>query len=129
MLSRTSRVKQINVTSLVFSSSIQIGDTRFLDTAAQALAVQEASKCFSGDPELFQDYEVFNYRTPLPIIFENVSMTRTNKKSTIQVDVIDAIGVSSSSTLAVGNIDHTRLSSRILNIRRLAERGDSTKGG
>lgn len=129
MLSRTSRVKQLNVTTLVFSSSVQIGDTQYIDARAQALATQEPVKIYRGDPENFENYEVFNLRTPLPIIFEKVSMTQINKQPNIYVDVIDVIGVSSSSTLAIGNVDHTLLSSRILNIRRLIERDDAKKGG
>lgn len=129
MLSRTSRVKQLNVTTLVFSSSVQIGDTQYIDARAQALATQEPVKIYRGDPEHFENYEVFNLRTPLPIIFEKVSMTQINKQPNIYVDVIDVIGVSSSSTLAIGNVDHTLLSSRILNIRRLIERDDAKKGG
>jgi len=129
MLSRTSHVKQINVKALIFGSNIQIGDTQYIDAMSQALAVQEASKNFIGDPERFEDYAVFNLRTPLPIIFENISMVQMNKKTDIHVDTINVIGVSSSSILAIGNVDHSQLSSRILNIRRLAERDDVQKGG
>ena len=129
MLSRTSRVKQLNVTTIVFSSSVQIGDTQYLDATAQALATQEPVNVFRGDPEHFEDYEVFNLRTPLPLIFEKVSMVQMNKQPNICVDIIDVIGVSSSSTLVIGNVDHTQLSSRILNIRRLVERDDVKKGG
>ena len=78
---------------------------------------------------LGEDYEVFNLRTPLPLIFEQVSMVQMNKQPNICVDIIDVIGVSSSSTLVIGNVDHTQLSSRILNIRRLVERDDVKKGG
>lgn len=129
MLSRTSRVKQINVKTLIFGSNLQIGDTQYIDAKAQALATQEPVRVYSGDPEHFADYAIFNLRTPLPIIFEKVYMTQMNKQPNIQVDVIDVIGISSSSILAVGNVDHTLLSSRILNIRRLTERDDVKKGG
>lgn len=129
MLSRTSRVKQINVNTIVFSSSVQIGDTQYIDARAQALATQEPVKVYRGDPEHFADYPVFNLRTPLPIIFEKVSMIQMNKQPNICVDFIDVVGVSSASTLAIGNVDHIRLSSRILNIRRLTERDDVKKGG
>lgn len=132
MLSRTTHVKHVKLINLSLSSSFQIGDTSHFDSYSRALAVQEADTFFSGDPEVFEDHKVFTKTYPFPVIYEDVSMTKYDKKPTIEIGSINVITVAAASLFAIGNVCHARSTSRILNIRRLVSRYEEenqTEGG
>ncbi|MGM9927230.1 MAG: spore germination protein GerPE [Bacillus sp. (in: firmicutes)] len=129
MLSRTSHVKQITIKSVVFSSNLQIGDTKYIDAASAVLAMQVPEKEFIGDSLRYEDYPVFNFRSPLPVLFEDFPMVTFNHHPRINVDEINIIGVSTSAIVAIGNTDHVRSSTRVLNIINMMEEPASAKGG
>ncbi|MGM9924011.1 MAG: spore germination protein GerPE [Bacillus sp. (in: firmicutes)] len=122
MLSRTSRVKQLKVVNLSLGSNLQIGDAKYLDSFARALAVQEADEVWDDDPEDFSDYPVFTKPLACPVIYENVNMTKIDKKPSIHVDWVDVTSIAAASTMAIGHIEHVRTVARIINIRRLQHR-------
>lgn len=135
MLSRSSHVNNIKITVVGLSANVQIGDTNHIDGIFEALSVQHISPpVIIDDPEHFSNYSFFYEPIATPIIYENMTFTKYDKKPTINVDYIQVTAVSSSAVMAIGNISHTRMVSKLLNIRRLAdwENTDScqnTEGG
>ncbi|MEH6944172.1 spore germination protein GerPE [Bacillus sp. JJ722] len=121
MLSRSSHVKNIKLIIVGLSSNLQIGDINHVDGLFEALAVQHTSKVIIDDPEHFSSYSMFSEPIAIPIIYENMTFTKFDKKPTINVDHIQVNAVSSASVMAIGNISHTRMTSKLLNIRRLSE--------
>ncbi|WP_042349606.1 spore germination protein GerPE [Bacillus massiliigorillae] len=134
MLSRSTHIKNVKVTNCGLSANVQIGDTNYIDGSFEAISVQHDYKALYGDPELFEKYPFFSEPLAIPIIYENITFTKLDKKPTIHVDHLQVTGVASSAVLAVGNISHTRMSSKLFNIRRLADQEDKNpysnpKGG
>lgn len=120
MLSRTVHAKQVKVINLGLSSTFQIGDTEYVDSSSIVIALKNEDDFIDDDPEKFKDFPVFLDRLPLPVIHENVSILKIDKKPEIHVDFINILALSSASLLVLGNVSHSRLSSRILNIRHLS---------
>ncbi|WP_019240418.1 MULTISPECIES: spore germination protein GerPE [Bacillus] len=120
MLSRTSQVNFIEVTSILFSSNLQIGDTKYINGQTIILAEQHEAHIFTQKKEQeITDLANFSPIPPFPTIFENFTTTTFNKKNKIFVDWIDIGVVSAASILAVGNSDHVRMISQVDNIRHL----------
>ncbi|WP_050614269.1 spore germination protein GerPE [Bacillus testis] len=119
MLSRSSHVRQLKIVNIGLSSIMQIGDTSYIDASSQALAVQQDTSYLEDDPDQFENYSVFRYRSPLPVIFEPIHMITNNKCLRINVDLLQVVGMASCSIVHVGNVRHARTATRILNIRRL----------
>lgn len=134
MLSRSSYVKQVKAISIIFSSTLSVGDANYLDSSSKILAVHQEKNVFEPQEEIdFYQLNVFSHKSPCPVIFEDINMTTFNKNSAIRVDLIDVLAASTASVIQIGNVNHVRAASRVENIRRL-QNGDKynspeTKGG
>ncbi|MFS0782932.1 spore germination protein GerPE [Bacillus sp. 1P06AnD] len=124
MLSRSTYVRQIDCVNIGLSSVMQIGDSQYIDASSQALAVQQGSKYYDDDPDQFEDYDIFRYLSPVPVIYEPIEMCVINKKPRISVDYLQVTAIASCSVVHIGNVDHSRLATRILNIRRVPSTGN-----
>lgn len=119
MLTRISSVDHLKVKEAAFGSTIQVGDSSFLNLFSRALAVQREAQIFLGDEGNFPSYPVFKRPLPLPPIYEQMNMVRHNLSPIIKVNKIKVTGVSSSSVIHVGNTKHVSKEVRVKHIRQL----------
>lgn len=119
---RTSYVQSIHVDTVSFASIIQLGDSTMINGFSRALAVQREAELFYGNEGNFSVYPIFSEPIPVPPITENLSMQINNTlSSSIKVNNINIIGISSSSVLHVGNSETVQMEVRIKHIRQLLD--------
>ncbi|WP_312096382.1 spore germination protein GerPE [Niallia sp.] len=121
MLQRTSVVDLINVSTVSFSSILEIGDATYHQAVSRALAVQRQRDLFYGNEGAYEDYPVFTEPIPLIPIIENVACHFENKKPIIKVHHINITGISSASLLQIGNCRHIYTEARIKHIRQIEQ--------
>ena len=121
MLQRTSVVDLINVSTVSFSSIVEIGDATYHQAFSRAIAVQRQKNLFYGSEGAFEDYPVFTEPIPLIPIIENVACHVENLKPIIKVHHINITGISSSSLLQIGNCRHMYTEARIKHIRQIEQ--------
>ncbi|WP_251554371.1 spore germination protein GerPE [Neobacillus muris] len=123
MLERTSSVDHIHVKQVAFSSTLQIGDSQIINQFSRAIALQREAEIFFGNEVNFADYRVFTKPIPLEPVYEPVTFIRHNTSPLIKVRNIDITGISSSSTLHVGNSRNIYSEARVKHIRHLSPYG------
>lgn len=122
MMQRSSYVDHINVKSIFFSSTLQLGDSCIINGFSRALAVQREVEIFYGNEGDFSAYSTFSEPIPLPLITENISFRSHHLNPMIKVNKLNVKGVSSASILHVGNSNHVSMEARIKHIRQLLPR-------
>ncbi|GAA0454766.1 spore germination protein GerPE [Alkalibacillus silvisoli] len=120
---RSSFVKTINTTSIELSSSLHIGDMKFLTPLSIALAIQQEGAYFTREVQrrhTFYNYDFFT--DPLP---EHLTAIRHNiirhNKGDIKVGHINVIGTTGSSTIHIGSLHKADAISRVKHIRHLLD--------
>ncbi|MFD9624753.1 spore germination protein GerPE [Peribacillus muralis] len=126
MFSRISKVKSLLSDTVSFCSTMQIGDTSYIDGYALALAVQKKSETFGAVDIQFRDYDIFKRPIYIPRLYEPVNTIFSNPNPFIHVGNIDIIGISSSSVVGVGNVGHIRMESRVKHIRQVPKQAEDT---
>ncbi|MGE7904116.1 spore germination protein GerPE [Peribacillus sp. NPDC094092] len=126
MFSRISKVKSLVSDTTSFSSTLQIGDTSYIDGNSQALAVQKRSETFQSVDIHFEDYEIFKRPFYIPRLNEPVISSFSNPNPFIRVGNINIIGISASSVVGVGNVGHARMESRVKHIREVPKKNEET---
>ncbi|WP_400246403.1 spore germination protein GerPE [Niallia sp. JL1B1071] len=121
MLQRTSVVDLIKVSTVSFSSIVEIGDATYFQAISRALAVQRQKELFYGNEGAYEDYAVFKEPIPLIPITENVECHFENMKPIIKVHHINITGISSCSLLQIGNCRHMYAETRIKHIRQIEQ--------
>ncbi|MDP1418347.1 spore germination protein GerPE [Peribacillus simplex] len=124
MFSRISKVKSLLSDTVSFSSTLQIGDTSYIDGNALAIAVQKKSETFDSVDIHFENYDIFKKPLYIPRLNEPVISSFSNPNPFIRVGNINIIGISASSVVGVGNVGHARMESRAKHIREVPK--DST---
>ncbi|WHY98739.1 MULTISPECIES: spore germination protein GerPE [Peribacillus] len=122
MFSRISKVKSLLSDTVSFSSTLQIGDTSYIDGNSQALAIQKRSETFQSVDIHFEDYEIFKRPFYIPRLTEPVISSFSNPNPFIRVGNINIIGISASSVVGVGNVGHARMESRVKHIREVPKK-------
>ena len=121
MLSRISKVKDVSLKTLSFSSSLRIGDTRYADCSSYVFALQRAKAIFNPKEADNIDYKVFHYPAVFPVLTEPVCMTVRNENPFIKTGSIRIIGASVASIVSIGSVSHIEMLSRIKHVRQLPE--------
>ncbi|MEA3322235.1 MAG: spore germination protein GerPE [Bacillota bacterium] len=116
---RISRVNDINLHSLSFSSYFHIGDSYYINAKSRALAVKREFPRFYGSEGNFSEYPIFSMKSPTPVITERVNMSVNNVNPNICVNSIKIKGVSSSSVLQIGSSNTICGESRVKQTRQL----------
>lgn len=119
MLTRVSKVDNIEVKSVIFGSHIQIGDSNELNGLARVLAVQRQREVFFGNEGDFSLFKIYSYPLPLPPINEPLTIHTTSPNPIIKVGSIDVTALSTSAFMHIGNTNHITMESRILHIRQI----------
>ncbi|MBO0999333.1 spore germination protein GerPE [Bacillus sp. SD075] len=126
MFSRISKVKSLLSDTVSFSSTLQIGDTSFIDGNSLALAIQKKSETFHSVDIHFEDFDIFKKPFYIPRLNEPVISRFSNPNPFIRVGNINIIGISSSSVVGVGNVGHARMESRVKHIREVPKEIEET---
>jgi len=126
MFSRISKVKSISSKTLIFSSTMQIGDCSYIDGKSFALAIQKKSETFQSVDIHFEDYEISKRPFYIPRLNEPVISSFSNPNPFIRVGHINIIGISTSSVVGVGNVGHARMESRVKHIREIPKKTEET---
>jgi len=119
MLTRISRVGNIKVKSVIFASTLQIGDSNEINGLARVLAVQRQREVFFSNEGDFSLFKIFSYPLSLPPINEPLTIHITSPNPIIKVGSIDVTALSTSAFMHIGNTEHIRMESRVLHIRQL----------
>ncbi len=119
MLTRISKVDNIKVKSVIFASTIQIGDSNNINGLARVLAVQRQREVFYSNEGDFSLFNIYSYPLPLPPINEPLTIHTTSPNPIIKVGSIDVTSLSTSAFMHIGNTEHIRMESRVLHIRQL----------
>ncbi|PLR81964.1 spore germination protein GerPE [Bacillus canaveralius] len=122
MLQRTSYVTDLKVTTVSYSSVIQLGDSEIINGFSRAIAVQREEEVFYSDEGSFSAYPVFNKPIPFMPIREQLVQQTSHIFPVLKVKKIDILGISASSILHIGNSQNISLESRIKHIRQLRPR-------
>ncbi|MEK4746373.1 spore germination protein GerPE [Niallia sp. FSL W8-0177] len=128
MFQRTSVVDSINISTVSFSSIVELGDATYHQALSRAIAVQRQKELFYGSESDYKDYDVFKEPIPLIPIMENVECYFENLKPIIKVHHINITGISSASLLQIGNCRHIYTEARIKHIRQF-EQDMATEAG
>ncbi|PLR78888.1 spore germination protein GerPE [Bacillus sp. V3-13] len=122
MLQRSSYVKDLKITTVSFSSVIQLGDSKIINGFSRAFAVQREQEIFYSDEGSFSSYPVFNKPITFLPIREQLLKQTSHILPVLKVQKIDILGISASSIIHVGNSQNISLESRIKHIRQLRPR-------
>ncbi|MFC4403210.1 spore germination protein GerPE [Gracilibacillus xinjiangensis] len=117
MNTRTTKVKEINVSSVAYSSIFNIGDSKFIEPKTDVLAVQREGDVPSDKGFNLEQYPIFtveNYLQPNKL---QINQQHIQHHPTINVSKIGMIGMSSSSVLQIGNVNTVKVNSRTKHIR------------
>lgn len=124
MLQRTSVVDVLKINSASFASTIQLGDSRIINGASRALAVQREADVFFGNEGNFSAYSVFTEPIPFQPMTEHIKMSTQNLNPLIKVNKISILAMSSAAILQVGNSVNVSLEARVKHIRQLFHKED-----
>lgn len=126
-MKRTTVVGCIKVISVELSSIMIAGDACMLHPVANVFAVQREVANFLGNEGNLSAFPIFSSAIPIPDVDEQLELSIQNENDTIQVGVMNILGVSASSILQLGSNQQIDAVSRIKHIRQL--RGPSPAGG
>jgi spore germination protein PE len=113
-------VTSLEVYALSFGSTLQIGDSTYINGLTRAIAVQRDADIFFGDEGDFSKYPIFSEPIPFLPIEEELTYESHNYNPNIKVNNIHVLGISTSSALHIGNTEHVSLESRVKHIRQLS---------
>ncbi|WP_028552806.1 spore germination protein GerPE [Paenibacillus sp. UNC451MF] len=124
---RVSTVGYLKINTLGVATVLEIGDSDQLTPFNYTIAVQREKAIFIQNEFRFSDYSLFSRSLLVPIINENIYMSRVNETPNITVNKINMFLASSSSIFHIGSSDNLQAQSRIKHIRHLLkERPDMT---
>ncbi|WP_186579081.1 spore germination protein GerPE [Aquibacillus kalidii] len=121
MNKRTTYVKNVRLTTLSYSSGLEIGDTHQATPNSKVIAVQKEGGFHTDEGYEFNQFPIFDLEADKPIFISNIKQQHHMHNPTIQVDHIDITGVSTSSIVQIGNLDIVNSEARIKHIRILKE--------
>ncbi|GIN74060.1 hypothetical protein J14TS2_45350 [Bacillus sp. J14TS2] len=119
MWKRNSMVRIINITNIVFSSILEIGDTVQTRGFSRALADHRKEEIFLGNEGNFDAYAIFSETPSMPPLPELPRIEKYNALPNIQVRSIKIMGLSASAITQIGNTRNVSMDSRVHHIRHL----------
>jgi len=127
MMQRSSYVDHINVKSIFFSSTLQLGDSCIINGFSRALAVQREAEIFYGKEGNYAAYSTFSEPIPFDPITENITYRSHHLNPIIKVNKLNVLGASSASILHVGNSQHISMETRVKHVRQLLPREEEQR--
>lgn len=122
MHSRYVQVLNTAINSLAFSSIFNIGDTVHFNPTFNAIAVQREGAAWNDDYDLaFEDFSLFQREASWIEKELPVAMQRYHRNGRINVGNVSITGVSESSSVHIGGLQHINAEARIKHIRKLKD--------
>jgi spore germination protein PE len=119
---RTSSVNRIYANSLASASTLEIGDSRYIQGITRAIALQRERQLFYSNELNFSDFDIFREPIPFEPVTEEIFYETIALQPIIKVNSIKITGTSTSSIIQIGNSHSVYLESRIKHIRQLIPR-------
>ncbi|BDG48487.1 MULTISPECIES: spore germination protein GerPE [Parageobacillus] len=128
-MKRTSIVEYFHGETLIYSSVLQIGDSREITSRSRVLAVQRQYELFFGD-EGEGNFPIFTM--PIPKFQANlnrISIQTLHQSPIISVRSIRVLGASASAVIHIGSTSTVDAEARIKHIRQLAPNSSAPSMG
>lgn len=119
-MKRSTRVKGIRVISVVNASVVTVGDAHTLKPKSNIIAVQREGGVQSDEGYSFKNYSIFSKAMPSQPIAP-IYQKKRNHCQNISVATIDITGVTTSSTVQLGNVANINTEARLKHIRILQD--------
>ncbi|WP_226576837.1 spore germination protein GerPE [Halobacillus litoralis] len=120
MIKRMVYVRNMDVTSVLIGSIVDIGDVYRAAPSSRVLAVQKEGVRFQSDIYEFEDFSIFSKESSPPLVPLSIeSFSYQNRP--IEVDDVRVIGISTAGISQVGGIDHIDAISYTKHFRVLEE--------
>ena len=124
MNKRISRVRDVYIVSMQYSSIIEIGDAVEATPTSKALAVQKEGATFTDEDFPFSDFPVFSEELPYFDKQITIDQERVPCSPYIDVESVHIEGISAASIFQVGNLDYLDAEARVKHFRILKEEDD-----
>jgi len=111
MWQRLSSVDKLKSGTVIFSSALLIGDTKYVDTFRSAIAIETDIPTFTNTPKKYEKFKVVDDLPHYALINENVKMDFIQQNPVIHVCNIQLVTVSNAAVIHIGNGDYARLQS------------------
>ncbi|MBC5636661.1 spore germination protein GerPE [Ornithinibacillus sp. BX22] len=122
MQHRYVQVLNTAVNSIAFSSIFNIGDTVHFNPTFNGIAVQREGTVWNDDYDLdFEDFSLFQREASWIEEELPVAMHRYHRNGQINVGGVSITGVSESSSVHIGGLQHINAEARIKHIRKLKD--------
>ncbi|MEH7383670.1 spore germination protein GerPE [Bacillus sp. JJ1533] len=118
-MKRISVVDFIKINAVLFSSIIEVGDTRRIAPVSQALAVQKEVPLFFSNEGNFSAFPFFERELPKVTIDEEIRMDTFHQNPVIKVNAIRIQAISTSSVLQIGSTREIETQAKVKHIRKL----------
>ncbi len=118
-MKRLSVVDYIRINAVLFSSIVEVGDTRRIAPVSQALAVQKEVPLFFSNEGSFSAFPFFERELPKVTIDEKINMNTFHQNPVIKVNTVRILAISSSSVLQIGSTREIETQARVKHIRKL----------
>jgi len=129
MYKRISRVGDIHINAMQYSSIIEIGDAVEATPNSRALAVQKEGAIFTDEDFPFNEFPIFT--TELPYFDKQIviDQKRVPCSPYINVQYVHIEGISASSIFQVGNLNYLDAEARVKHFRILRDVDDEEENG
>ncbi|WP_281887987.1 spore germination protein GerPE [Paenibacillus sp. YYML68] len=114
---RTSRVQNLHVNEVGFSSTLFVGDLVRFDPRSSALAVQREIPRYDGREGELSQYPIFSVDIPELLPAEQVELVIQHRDSSIMCSTVKVDSISTASMVQIGRLGSARAVSRVKNIR------------
>jgi len=118
---RISSVGHIQITTVVFPSVFEIGDSVQITPVNRVIAVQRQRAVFFQNEFNFPDYDIFFRPIVQAVPNEQFRMTTINESNEISVQNLELFSISAASVVHIGSSEALRADSRIKNVRHLLQ--------
>ncbi|MBM7554094.1 spore germination protein GerPE [Thalassobacillus pellis] len=121
MINRLVKVNNIDLYDLVFSSTFVIGDSQQARPFSRVIAVQKEGAFYKENMVKFEQFPIFDLQLQETLPEAQIDDRHYHRNTTIHVDSVRIIGISTSSMLQVGSLEYLDAESRVKHIRILRD--------
>jgi spore germination protein PE len=127
-MNRVSVVGNIRVNAVIFDSTIQVGDSRYIDANVYIFALQRERPEYQENEQPLENFSIYRREVPQLSLAENLHMYRKNTVPTITVGSISIKSLASSGILHAGSTSCIDLKSRTKHVRQFLSTSTGQNG-
>ncbi|WP_394219878.1 spore germination protein GerPE [Halobacillus trueperi] len=105
MIKRMVYTRDVDITSVLIGSIVEIGDVYRAAPSSRILAVQKEGLEFKSDMYEFEDFPIFSQESSPPLAPVQINSFHYQNRP-IEVDYVRVLGVSTAGIFQIGGIDH-----------------------